>query len=150
MSSPIVTNKPAHTDLLADTDLWIKDAATQVDAALQAGYQYGYFTGSTSVYDTYGTCGITVPGLKTIVGALGSVIAARGNDGPCLFQIASYNAGGPGTVYGQVWRWPYVATVELPPVPPATIGKLARQLQPMVPAPKGTVLTVCVLAWGTP
>lgn len=77
MSSPIVRNKPAHSDLLADTDLYLKDAATQVDAALAAGYQYGFYSGPTTVYDTYGTCQITIPGLSTIQGAVGTVWADR-------------------------------------------------------------------------
>jgi hypothetical protein len=145
----INVNTPAHTDLLADTDLWIKAAATETDAALGAGYQYGYFSGATKVYDNSGTCGITVPGLNQIQGAVGSIREDFASTGPCLFTIASYNAGGPGTVYGQVWRWPYVATVYGPIVPPATIAPLVRQLQPMWPAPINSMFQICVLAWGT-
>lgn len=148
-------NTPSHTDLLADTDLWLKAAAQEIDAALGSGYQYGFFSGVSKVYDTVGTCAITVPGLNVIQGAVGSVIAdyptpQSGFEGPCLFTISSYNAGGAaGTVYGQLWRWPYVATVEGTPVPPATIPPLVRQLQPMSYVPMNTNVRLSVIAWGS-
>lgn len=143
-------NTPADTDLLADTDLYLKDAATQVDAALAAGYQFGYYTGTTQVYDAAGTVGVTIPGLSVVKGAKGTIVASDATNGPCLFGITSYGAGGAGTVYGTLWLWPCVWLVRQPPVPPATIGVDKPTLIPGRVAPQGTSVTLSILAWGTP
>lgn len=148
-------NTPVHTDKLSEADLHIKTAATEVDAALTGGYQWGFFTGTVKVYDNYGSCGIVIPGLNVIKGAVGTVTVNSADppnaaNMPCLFQIASYNAGGPGTVYGQAWRWPWEGSGTFDPVPPATIGRLGKQLQLQSYLPINTTFQLSVLAWGTP